>query len=56
LTRSPTTDETIKNINYEQRLTAEATISRPVMEGCKAMIKEEGVFGLPATGKLMLEE
>lgn len=37
-------DDTIKNIVYEKRLLAETAISRPVMKGFKAMIRQEGLF------------
>jgi hypothetical protein len=31
-------------IIYEQRLLAETMLSRPVMKGFKAMIREQGLF------------
>lgn len=37
-------DEAMKNIIYEKRLLAETMISRPVMKGFKAMIREQGLF------------
>jgi len=38
-------DEAMKNIIYENRLLAETAISRPVMKGFKAMIRQEGLLG-----------
>lgn len=37
-------DETMKNMIYEKRLLAETAISRPVMKGFKAMIRQEGLL------------
>ena len=37
-------DEATKNIIYEKRLLAETEISRPVMKGFKAMIRQEGLL------------
>lgn len=37
-------DDATKMIIYEQRLLAETMISRPVMKGFKAMIRECGLF------------
>lgn len=37
-------DEAMKNIIYEQRLLAETAISRPVMKGFKAMIRQTGLL------------
>ncbi len=37
-------DDASKMIIYEQRLLAETMISRPVMKGFKAMIREQGLF------------
>jgi hypothetical protein len=37
-------DDAMKNIIYEKRLLAETAISRPVMKGFKAMIRQEGLF------------
>lgn len=37
-------DEEIKNRIYEQRVLAETMISRPVMKGFKAMLREQGLF------------
>ncbi|MCX7094426.1 MAG: hypothetical protein NTY50_13375 [Methylobacter sp.] len=37
-------DEATKNIIYEKRLLAETAISRPVMKGFKAMIRQEGLL------------
>ncbi len=42
--RAQTDDETLKNLIYEKRLLAETTISRPVMKGFKAMIREQGLL------------
>lgn len=38
-------DDATKMIIYEQRLLAETMISRPVMKGFKALIREQGLFG-----------
>jgi len=38
-------DEALKNLIYENRLLAETAISRPVMKGFKAMIRQEGLLG-----------
>jgi hypothetical protein len=38
-------DDTMKNNIYEKRLLAETTLSRPVMKGFKAMIRQEGLLG-----------
>lgn len=38
------TDETTLNKIYEERLLAETAISRPVMKGFKAMLRQEGVL------------
>lgn len=43
----------LKERIYEQRLLAETTISRPVMKGFKAMIKQEGLFDCPALENLL---
>ena len=37
-------DEDMKNRIYEQRLLAETAISRPVMKGFKAMIRQQGLL------------
>lgn len=37
-------DEAMKNIIYENRLLAETALSRPVMKGFKAMIRQEGLL------------
>ncbi|MGZ8239116.1 MAG: hypothetical protein ACXWTY_14720 [Methylobacter sp.] len=37
-------NEAMKNIIYEKRLLAETAISRPVMKGFKAMIRQEGLL------------
>jgi hypothetical protein len=37
-------DDALKNIIYEKRLLAETAISRPVMKGFKAMIRQEGLL------------
>ena len=37
-------DDAIKMVIYEQRLLAETRLSRPVMKGFKAMIREQGLF------------
>lgn len=37
-------DEATKNLIYEKRLFAETTISRPVMKGFKAMIRQQGLL------------
>lgn len=37
-------DDEMKNIIYEKRLLAETAISRPVMKGFKAMIRQEGLL------------
>lgn len=37
-------NEKTKMLIYEQRLLAETMISRPVMKGFKAMIRERGLF------------
>lgn len=37
-------DDASKMIIYEKRLLAETMISRPVMKGFKAMIREQGLF------------
>lgn len=37
-------DDAMKNTVYEQRLLAETSISRPVMKGFKAMIRQEGLL------------
>jgi len=39
-----TLDEKTKLVIYEQRLFAETMLSRPVMKGFKAMIREQGLF------------
>jgi hypothetical protein len=39
-----TLDDEIKMAIYEQRLLAETMLSRPVMKGFKAMIREQGLF------------
>ena len=45
----------IRNHVYEQRLLAETMISRPVMKGFKAMIREHGLFDSPAMAQLVVE-
>jgi len=52
----PMPDEAMKNVIYEQRLMAETMISRPVMKGFKAMIKEEGLLNSPAMSELVFKE
>lgn len=37
-------DDSMKNLIYEKRLFAETAISRPVMKGFKAMIRQEGLL------------
>jgi hypothetical protein len=37
-------DDEMKNNIYEKRLLAETTLSRPVMKGFKAMIRQEGLL------------
>ncbi|MCK9605057.1 MAG: hypothetical protein M0R33_01245 [Methylomonas sp.] len=37
-------DDELKNRIYEQRLLAESTLSRPVMKGFKAMIRQLGLL------------
>ncbi|MDP2200382.1 MAG: hypothetical protein Q8K07_00025 [Methylicorpusculum sp.] len=37
-------DEALKLLIYEKRLLAETAISRPVMKGFKAMIREQGLL------------
>ncbi|MDD1622021.1 MAG: hypothetical protein LUQ11_11120 [Methylococcaceae bacterium] len=37
-------DQNLKNMIYEKRLLAETAISRPVMKGFKAMIRQEGLL------------
>jgi len=37
-------DEALKMLIYEKRLLAETTISRPVMKGFKAMIRQQGLL------------
>jgi hypothetical protein len=37
-------DEVLRNLIYEKRLMAETAISRPVMKGFKAMIRELGLL------------
>lgn len=37
-------DEALKNSIYEQRLLAESRISRPVMKGFKAMLRQTGLL------------
>lgn len=37
-------DDATRMIIYEQRLLAETMISRPVMKGFKALIREQGLF------------
>lgn len=37
-------DDATKMIIYEQRLYAETRLSRPVMKGFKALIREQGLF------------
>ncbi len=44
-------DEATKNIIYEKRLLAETAISRPVMKGFKAMIRQEGLLVVAADGE-----
>lgn len=40
-------DEAMKEKIYEKRVLAETMISRPVMKGFKAMIREQGLFDAP---------
>lgn len=49
-------NEELRNAIYEKRLLAETMISRPVMKGFKAMIKEEGLFDSPAMALLEFAE
>ncbi|WP_446811670.1 hypothetical protein ACH50O_08935 [Methylomonas sp. 2BW1-5-20] len=42
--RANDNDEALKNLIYEKRLMAETAISRPVMKGFKAMIREQGLL------------
>ncbi|MCK9398042.1 MAG: hypothetical protein M0Q44_20950 [Methylobacter sp.] len=44
-------DEATRNIIYEKRLLAETAISRPVMKGFKAMIRQEGLLVVAADGE-----
>jgi len=44
-------DEATKNIIYEKRLLAETAISRPVMKGFKAMIRQEGLIVVAVDGE-----
>jgi hypothetical protein len=37
-------DDEMKNFIYEKRVLAETMISRPVMKGFKAMIRQRGLF------------
>jgi hypothetical protein len=37
-------DDEIKNVIYEKRVLAETMISRPVMKGFKAMLRQRGLF------------
>jgi len=37
-------DEEMTNLIYEKRLLAETMISRPIMKGFKAMIRQEGLL------------
>ncbi|WP_027160009.1 hypothetical protein [Methylobacter luteus] len=37
-------DDEIKNVIYEKRVLAETMISRPVMKGFKAMIRQRGLI------------
>lgn len=37
-------DDATRMLIYEQRLLAETILSRPVMKGFKAMIREQGLF------------
>jgi hypothetical protein len=37
-------DDATKMLIYEQRLLAETRLSRPVMKGFKALIREQGLF------------
>lgn len=38
-------NDEMQNFIYEKRLLAETMISRPVMKGFKAMIRQQGLFG-----------
>lgn len=42
--RADENNEMLKNLIYEKRLMAETAISRPVMKGFKAMIREQGLL------------
>jgi len=42
--RANDNDEALENLIYEKRLMAETAISRPVMKGFKAMIREHGLL------------
>lgn len=44
-------DEALRNQIYERRVLAETAISRPVMKAFKAMIRSNGLFGDPDSGK-----
>jgi hypothetical protein len=44
IARTREDDEALKNLIYEKRLMAETAISRPVMKGFKAMIREQGLL------------
>lgn len=46
----------MRDIIYEHRLLAETMISRPVMKGFKAMIKEKGLFDSPVVNAIQVEE
>lgn len=37
-------DDAMKNLIYEKRLLAETALSRPVMKGFKAMIRQQGLL------------
>ena len=40
-------DEAMKTFIYEKRVLAETVISRPVMKGFKAMIRQQGLLDTP---------
>lgn len=45
-------DDALRETIYEKRVLAETMISRPVMKGFKAMIRQQGLFGSVAESAL----
>jgi hypothetical protein len=41
-------DDALRLVVYERRLLAETLLSRPVMKAFKAMLRQQGLFALPA--------